>query len=132
MAQSSPNWALANVACQAYQKTVRVITLQKGRAEFLDALVLVLGGCGSAIYAAGVADVGIGWLGVSFAFGLTVLTMANAVGPISGGHFNPAVTLGLTLAGRANMSDPVPDWIAYVAGAIVAGFALYMIAPGAA
>ena len=106
--------------------------LQKGLAEFLGTFVLVFGGCGSAIYAAGVADVGIGWLGVSLAFGLTVLTMAYAVGPISGGHFNPAVTLGLTIAGRANKEDLVPYWIAQVLGGLVAGLVLYLIASGQA
>ena len=69
-------------------------------AEFIGTFVLVFGGCGSAVLAAAVPDVGIGWLGVSLAFGLTVMCMAYAVGPISGGHFNPAVTLGLKLAGR--------------------------------
>ncbi len=106
--------------------------LQKGLAEFLGTFVLVFGGCGSAIYAAGVADVGIGWLGVSLAFGLTVLTMAYAVGPISGGHFNPAVTLGLTIAGRAKTSDLIPYWIAQVLGAVAAGLVLYIILSGQA
>ena len=69
-------------------------------AEFIGTFWLVLGGCGSAVLAAGVADVGIGWLGVSLGFGLTVLTMAYTVGHISGGHFNPAVSLGLVIGGR--------------------------------
>ena len=74
--------------------------IRKLLAELVGTFWLVLGGCGSAVLAAGVADVGIGWLGVSLAFGLTVLTMAYAVGHILGGHFNPAVTLGLVMAGR--------------------------------
>ncbi len=100
-------------------------------AEFIGTFWLVLGGCGSAVLAAGVADVGIGWLGVSFAFGLTVLTMAYAVGPISGGHFNPAVSLGLMIGGRFDAKDLIPYWIAQVAGAIAAAVVLYVIVSGA-
>ncbi len=100
-------------------------------AEFFGTFWLVLGGCGSAVLAAGVADVGIGWLGVSFAFGLTVLTMAYAVGHISGGHFNPAVSLGLMIGGRFPAKDLIPYWIAQVVGAIVAALVLYMIVSGA-
>lgn len=100
-------------------------------AELVGTFWLVLGGCGSAVLAAGVADVGIGWLGVSLAFGLTVLTMAYAVGHISGGHFNPAVTLGLVMAGRHDGKDLVPYWVAQVVGAIAAGAVLYLIASGA-
>ena len=100
-------------------------------AEFLGTFVLVFGGCGSAVLAAGYPDVGIGWLGVSLAFGLTVLCMAYAVGGISGGHFNPAVTLGLKIAGRFDGSL-VAYWVAQVAGAIVAAAVLYVIASGQA
>lgn len=100
-------------------------------AEFFGTFWLVLGGCGSAVLAAGVADVGIGWLGVSFAFGLTVLTMAYAVGHISGGHFNPAVSLGLMIGGRFPAKDLVPYWIAQVVGAIAAAIVLYLIVSGA-
>ncbi|TCL09199.1 aquaporin Z [Shimia isoporae] len=100
-------------------------------AEFIGTFWLVLGGCGSAVLAAGVADVGIGWLGVSFAFGLTVLTMAYAVGHISGGHFNPAVSLGLMMAGKFEAKDLIPYWVAQVAGAIVAAIVLYVIVSGA-
>ncbi|WP_372572950.1 aquaporin Z [Ruegeria jejuensis] len=101
-------------------------------AEFFGTFWLVLGGCGSAVLAAGVADVGIGWLGVSFAFGLTVLTMAYTVGHISGGHFNPAVTLGLVLGGRHEGRELLPYWVAQVLGAIVAALVLYIIASGKA
>lgn len=100
-------------------------------AEFFGTFWLVLGGCGSAVLAAGVADVGIGWLGVSFAFGLTVLTMAYAVGHISGGHFNPAVSLGLMIGGRFPAKDLLPYWIAQVIGAILAAAVLYLIVSGA-
>lgn len=100
-------------------------------AEFIGTFWLVLGGCGSAMLAAGVADVGIGWLGVSFAFGLTVLTMAFAVGHISGGHFNPAVSLGLMIGGRFEAKDLLPYWAAQVIGAITAAAVLYMIVSGA-
>ncbi|MFY2824814.1 aquaporin Z [Ruegeria sp. MALMAid1280] len=100
-------------------------------AEFFGTFWLVLGGCGSAVLAAGVADVGIGWLGVSFAFGLTVLTMAYAVGHISGGHFNPAVSLGLMMGGRFPAKDLIPYWIAQVIGAIAAAAVLYLIVSGA-
>ncbi len=100
-------------------------------AEFFGTFWLVLGGCGSAVLAAGVADVGIGWLGVSFAFGLTVLTMAYTVGHISGGHFNPAVSLGLMIGGRFPAKDLLPYWVAQVLGAIAAAVALYVIVSGA-
>ncbi|MCA8884863.1 MAG: aquaporin Z [Rhodobacteraceae bacterium] len=99
-------------------------------AEFVGTFWLVFGGCGSAVLAAGVPDVGIGWLGVSLAFGLTVLTMAYAVGGISGGHFNPAVTLGLTVAGRFEFRDLPPYWIAQTLGAIAAAAVLYVIVSG--
>ncbi len=100
-------------------------------AEFFGTFWLVLGGCGSAVLAAGVADVGIGWLGVSFAFGLTVLTMAYTVGHISGGHFNPAVSLGLMIGGRFEAKDLLPYWAAQVVGAIAAALVLYLIVSGA-
>lgn len=100
-------------------------------AEFVGTLWLVFGGCGSAMYAAAFPEVGIGLLGVAFAFGLTVLTMAYAVGGISGGHFNPAVTLGLVAAGRHSAGDAVPYIIAQVLGAIAAVVLLHVIASGA-
>ncbi|MFN4203364.1 MAG: aquaporin Z [Tabrizicola sp.] len=101
-------------------------------AEALGTFWLVLGGCGSAVLAAAFPEVGIGLLGVSLAFGLTVLTMAYAVGGISGGHFNPAVSLGLALAGRFEMRNLVPYWIAQVAGAVAAAAVLYVIVAGKA
>ena len=100
-------------------------------AEFLGTFVLVLGGCGSAVLAAGFDPGGIGLLGVSFAFGLTVLMMAYAVGHISGGHFNPAVTLGLVAGGRFKARDAAPYIVAQVVGAIVAAAVIYVIANGA-
>jgi len=100
-------------------------------AEFLGTFWLVLGGCGSAVLAAAVPDVGIGLLGVSLAFGLTVLTGAYTFGPISGGHFNPAVSVGLCAGGRFPKTDLVPYIVAQTAGAIVASGVLYLIASGA-
>jgi len=99
-------------------------------AEFFGTLWLVLGGCGAAVLAAGFPNLGIGFLGVAFAFGLTVLTMAYAVGHISGGHFNPAVTVGLWSAGRCPSRYVIPYVIAQVIGAIVAAFILWLIASG--
>ena len=81
---------------------------QRLAAEFLGTFVLVFGGCGAAVLASGVPDVGIGYLGVALAFGLTVVTMAYAVGHVSGGHFNPAITLGVAIAGRIRWADLVP------------------------
>ncbi|AAK64987.1 aquaporin Z [Sinorhizobium meliloti] len=101
-------------------------------AEFLGTCWLVLGGCGSAVLASAFPQVGIGLLGVSFAFGLTVLTMAYTVGGISGGHFNPAVSLGLAVAGRVPAASLVSYVIAQVAGAIIAAAVLYVIATGKA
>jgi aquaporin Z len=105
---------------------------RKLSAEFLGTFWLVLGGCGSAVLAAAFPEVGIGLLGVSFAFGLTVLTMAYAVGGISGGHFNPAVSVGLAIAGRMPPASLVGYIIAQVAGAIAAAAVLYVIASGKA
>ena len=99
-------------------------------AEAFGTFWLVFGGCGSAVLSAAFPEVGIGLLGVSFAFGLTVLTMAYAVGHVSGGHFNPAVTFGLWAGGRFPARDIVPYVIAQVAGGILAAFTLYLIASG--
>ncbi len=101
-------------------------------AEAFGTFWLVFGGCGSAVLAAAFPDVGIGLLGVSLAFGLTVLTMAYAVGHISGGHFNPAVTAGLWAGGRFPAKDVLPYILAQVVGAIIAAFTLYFIASGKA
>ncbi|MEQ1952718.1 aquaporin Z [Mesorhizobium sp. CN2-181] len=101
-------------------------------AEFIGTFWLVLGGCGSAVLAAGFPELGIGFLGVALAFGLTVLTMAYAVGGISGGHFNPAVTVGLFTGGRFEAKDVIPYIIAQVVGAIVAAIVLYAIVSGKA
>lgn len=100
-------------------------------AEFLGTFWLVLGGCGSAVLAAAFPDVGIGLLGVSLAFGLTVVTMAYAVGPISGGHFNPAVSIGLFAGGRFEGSSLLGYIISQLLGATAAAGVLYMIASGA-
>ncbi len=99
-------------------------------AEFFGTFWLVFGGCGSAVLAAGFPELGIGFAGVSLAFGLTVVTMAYAVGHISGGHFNPAVTAGLWASGRFPARDVVPYIIAQVIGGIAAGAVLYLIASG--
>jgi len=101
-------------------------------AEFIGTFWLVLGGCGSAVLAAAFPNVGIGLLGVSFAFGLTVLTMAFAIGHISGCHLNPAVSLGLVVGGRFKGSELAPYVIAQVAGAVLAAAVLYFIASGQA
>ncbi|MTH76405.1 aquaporin Z [Paracoccus aestuariivivens] len=101
-------------------------------AEALGTFWLVFGGCGSAVLAAGFPELGIGFVGVSLAFGLTVLTMAYAVGGISGGHFNPAVTVGLTVAGRFPGGRVVPYIVAQLVGAILAAAVLYVIASGKA
>jgi aquaporin Z len=101
-------------------------------AEFIGTFWLVLGGCGSAVLAAAFPGVGIGLLGVSLAFGLTVLTMAYAIGHISGCHLNPAVTLGLAVSGRFKPGEVLPYWIAQVLGAIAAAALLYLIASGKA
>jgi aquaporin Z len=99
-------------------------------AEFFGTFWLVFGGCGSAVLAAGFPELGIGFVGVSLAFGLTVLTMAYAVGHISGGHFNPAVSIGLLAGGRFGARDLVPYVVAQVLGGLAAGGVLYLIASG--
>jgi len=101
-------------------------------AEFLGTFWLVLGGCGSAVLAAAFPGVGIGLLGVSLAFGLTVLTGAYALGPISGGHFNPAVSVGLWAGGRFPAAHVLPYIVAQVVGGVVGAGVLYLIASGKA
>lgn len=101
-------------------------------AEFLGTAWLVLGGCGSAVLAAGFPQFGIGFAGVALAFGLTVLTMVYAVGGVSGGHFNPAVTVGLAVAGRHPMGEVVHYVVAQVLGGIAGAAILYVVATGKA
>jgi aquaporin Z len=101
-------------------------------AELFGTFWLVFGGCGAAVLAAAFPELGIGFAGVALAFGLTVLTMAYAVGGISGGHFNPAVSFGLAVAGRFPWKDLIPYWVAQVIGAVLAASALYVIASGKA
>jgi aquaporin Z len=106
--------------------------LPKLAAEFIGTFWLVLGGCGSAVLAAGFPGLGIGFVGVSLAFGLTVLTGAYALGPVSGGHFNPAVTVGLWAGGRFSGRDIPAYVVAQLAGAVVAAAVLYVVASGKA
>lgn len=106
--------------------------MRKLAAEAFGTFWLVFGGCGSAVLAAGFPELGIAFAGVALAFGLTVLTMAYAVGGISGGHFNPAVSLGLAVSGRFPVSELIPYWIAQVLGGLVGAAVLYAIASGKA
>lgn len=106
--------------------------MKKLIAEFIGTLWLVLGGCGSAVLAAAYPELGIGFAGVSLAFGLTVLTMIYAVGHISGGHFNPAVSFGLWAAGRFDKKDLAPYIAAQVLGGLAGASILYLIASGTA
>ncbi|HTB32245.1 MAG TPA: aquaporin Z [Bacteroidia bacterium] len=104
--------------------------MKKYVAEFIGTFWLVLGGCGSALLACGFPNVGIGLLGVSLAFGLTVLTMAYAIGSISGAHLNPAVTIGCWVGGRIGAKDVLPYIISQIVGAIAAAGVLYIIVTG--
>lgn len=104
--------------------------MKKNLAEFLGTFGLVLGGCGSAVLAAGIPDLGIAYAGVALAFGLTVLVGAYGLGHISGAHFNPAVTLGLLAGGRTNGKDVLPYIISQILGAIVAAGVIYIVASG--
>lgn len=109
-----------------------MINSQKYAAELIGTFWLTFGGCGSAVLAAAFPELGIGFLGVSLAFGLTVLTMAYAIGHVSGCHLNPAVTVGLAAGGRFPKAEILPYIIAQVAGAILGALVLYVIASGAA
>ena len=126
-----PALARHRVAVAAREGEEKMGTMKKGLAELFGTFWLVFGGCGAAIFAAGVPEVGIGFVGVSLAFGLTVLTMAYTIGRISGCHLNPAVTVGLWAAGRFDAKDIPAYVIAQVAGATLAAAALYYIASGA-
>lgn len=103
---------------------------RKLAAEFFGTFWLIFAVLGTALFAAGFPTVGVGFLGVAFAAGLAVMTMVYAVGPISGGHFNPAVSLGLAVAGRFAWKDLIPYWIAQVIGGVVAAVIIYAIASG--
>lgn len=107
-------------------------TIRRATAEFFGTFWLTFGGCGAAVVSAAYPELGIGFLGVAFAFGLTVLTMAYAVGHISGGHFNPAVTVGLWSAGRCADHHVIPYIVAQVVGAVFGAGMLYLIASGKA
>ncbi len=104
--------------------------MKKNIAEFIGTFWLVLGGCGSAMLAAGVPEVGIGFVGVSLAFGLTVLTIAYSLGHISGAHLNPAVTVGLWMGGRISASEIIPYVVSQVLGGIAGAGVLYVIVTG--
>lgn len=104
--------------------------MKKNLAEFLGTFWLVLGGCGSAVLAAGFPEVGIGLVGVSLAFGLTVLTIAYSLGHISGAHLNPAVTIGLWMGGRISAGEILPYVVSQILGGIAAAAVLYVIATG--
>jgi aquaporin Z len=128
------------VSCRDRSTSVLGITINKAKeksmkkygAEFVGTFWLVLGGCGSAVLAAAFPNVGIGLLGVALAFGLTVLTMAFAIGHISGCHLNPAVSIGLWAGGRFPAKELLPYIVAQVLGGIMAGGVLYLIASGKA
>lgn len=104
--------------------------MRKNLAEFIGTFWLVLGGCGSALLAAGVPDVGIGFIGVSLAFGLTVLTVAYSLGHISGAHLNPAVTIGLYVGGRIKRKEILPYVVSQILGGIAAAGVLFIIVTG--
>lgn len=108
------------------------MTMRKYTAEAIGTFWLTFGGCGSAVIAAGLPNVGIGYLGVALAFGLTVVTMAYAIGHISGCHLNPAVTIGLAAGGRFPASQIAPYIVAQVVGGVIGGGVLYLIASGKA
>ncbi len=104
---------------------------KKLAAEFFGTFWLVFGGCGTAVLAAGFPQLGVGFVGVALAFGLTVVTMAYAVGGISGGHFNPAISFGVAIAGRLSWAELIPYWVSQVVGGTAGAAVLYVIASGA-
>src|ERR1700757_2716330 len=117
-----------STVCGIGRATMGSDTVRSTAAEFFGTFWLTFGGCGAAVLAAAFPNLGIGFLGVAFAFGLTVLTMAYAVGHISGGHFNPAVTVGLWSAGRCETRNVIPYIVVQVIAAIVAAAILWAIA----
>jgi len=133
LSRSSITGLAARLIHRGWSRSYReIIMLKKLSAEFLGTAWLVLGGCGSAVLAAGFPELGIAFVGVSLAFGLTVLTMAFAIGHISGCHLNPAVTLGLWSAGKVPTGDVVPYIIAQVIGGIAGAAVIAAIATGKA
>lgn len=126
----SLNVTLSVDRCHNNKLIKTLFIMKKYLAEVFGTFWLVFGGCGSAIFAAAFPDLGIGYAGVALAFGLTVLTMAYAVGHISGGHFNPAVSLGLWAGGKHPLKEIVPYIISQLIGAIAAAGALYLIVSG--
>jgi aquaporin Z len=129
---SSPREVPGRPRLARFQTAKEFAVLSKLSAEFLGTFWLVLGGCGSAVLAAAFPDVGIGLLGVSLAFGLTVLSGAYALGPISGGHFNPAVSVGLCVGGRFPAALLLPYTVAQVLGGVTGAAVLFLIASGKA
>jgi aquaporin Z len=125
-----PDLCISKTAEEGASRVLQTDMQRRLAAEFFGTFWLVFGGCGAAIFSAAFPQLGIGFVGVAFAFGLTVLTMAYAVGHISGGHFNPAVTLGLWSAGRCANKHVVPYIVVQVVAAIVASAVLYLIASG--
>jgi aquaporin Z len=121
-----------HITVVCFIKKLKESTMNKYGAEFFGTFWLVLGGCGSAVIAAAFPEVGIGLLGVSLAFGLTVLTMAYAIGHISGCHLNPAVSIGLWAGGRFEAKELLPYIVSQVLGGLAAGAVLYLIASGKA
>jgi len=133
MKSTHPNGQKTKIPRSVWEMPEEIMSLSKKfAAELIGTFWLVFGGCGSAVLAAAYPELGIGFAGVALAFGLTVVTMAYAVGHISGGHFNPAVSVGLVVGGRMPAKDLPPYIVAQVIGAIIAAAVLYLIASGKA
>ncbi len=133
MKSTHPNGQKTKIPTSVWEMPEEIMSLSKKfAAELIGTFWLVFGGCGSAVLAAAYPELGIGFTGVALAFGLTVVTMAYAVGHISGGHFNPAVSVGLVVGGRMPAKDLPPYIVAQVIGAIIAAAVLYLIASGKA